>query len=418
MRENRSLEFKSDITNSFLKTVSAYANFRDGVILFGVSDAGVPLGLEDPTAACLSIENKINDAISPKPEFSLEINPKTKVVTLSVREGQDKPYFYHGKAYRRSDTATVEVDRIELRRLILLGEGKYYDGLSARTTSLQFHVLGAALKKKLGIVSISMDILKTLNLYSEQNGYNHAAELFADSNDFPGTDVVRFGETIDVILDRRRLINMSILQQYDEAVRFFKTYYQYEKIEGIERKFKEIIPEKAFREAIANALIHRTWDICANIHVAMFSDRLEISSPGGLPVGVTKEAYMKGQISVLRNPILAMLFFRLHLIEMFGTGIKRIMDAYRDFDVKPEFIISETVIVIRLPSIETVQNTTSDEDVILQLFSGGRILSRVEISKQSGFEKDKTLRLLHILLEKGYITKNGAGRGTKYSKGK
>lgn len=414
MKENRALEFKTDITNTFLKTVSAYANFRDGIILFGVSDTGEAIGLDDPIAACLAIENKINDAISPKPDFSLEINQRTKVVTLSVKEGPDKPYLYHGKAYRRSDTATVEVDHQELRRLTLLGEGKSYDGLPAREDTLQFQALGNVLKQKLGITAISLDILKTLNLYSEHTGYNHAAELIADVNDFPGTDIARFGNDIDVILDRKQLIHISILQQYEEAVRFFQTYYQYEKIEGMERKAKELIPEKAFREALVNALVHRTWDIHANIRIAMFPDHLEISSPGGLPFGVSKESYLHGYVSVLRNPIIASLFFRIHLIEMFGTGVKRIIDAYRDCDIKPTFTISEQAIVISLPCIGSRKRMTADENTIYQIFSKGRILSRTEISAQSGFEKSKTLRIVNALLEKGYIKKSGTGRGTKY----
>ena len=95
----------------------------------------------------------------------------------------------------------------------------------------------------------------------------------------------------------------------------FRKYYQYEKIEGAERKCIDKIPEKAFREAIANALIHRMWDIPASIKVSMYADRIEISSPGGLPAGISEEEYLNGQISILRNPIIGNVFFRLKYIE-------------------------------------------------------------------------------------------------------
>ena len=121
MKENKTLELKSVITNRFLKTVSAYANFGTGKILFGVDDDGNKIGIKNPKEVCLDIENKINDAIEPRPHFSIEILPEGPLVELTVEEGADKPYLYKGKAYRRSDTATVPVEQIELKRLILKG---------------------------------------------------------------------------------------------------------------------------------------------------------------------------------------------------------------------------------------------------------------------------------------------------------
>ena len=78
------------------------------------------------------------------------------------------------------------------------------------------------------------------------------------------------------------------------------------KIDGTSRKIVTRIPENAFREAIANAIIHRFWDIDAFIMVSMFDDRIEIRSPGGLPSGMSESEYLDGQISMLRNPIIVM----------------------------------------------------------------------------------------------------------------
>ena len=88
----------------------------------------------------------------------------------------------------------------------------------------------------------------------------------------------------------------------------FRKYYQYEKIEGMERKVLERVPENAFREALANALVHRLWDMPASVKVSMYKDRIEISSPGGLPAGISREEYLDGQISMLRNPIIGNVF--------------------------------------------------------------------------------------------------------------
>ena len=141
MKETKSLEFKSEVTNTFLKTVSAYANYATGEILFGVRDDGTPCGINNPEKVCLDLENRINDSISPKPDFTLRINSQNNTIALKVSEGLDKPYLYKGKAYKRNDTSTIEVDRGELNRLTLLGTGKYYDELPAGNSELKFTIL-------------------------------------------------------------------------------------------------------------------------------------------------------------------------------------------------------------------------------------------------------------------------------------
>ena len=121
MRETRTLEYKETVSNTFLKTVSAYANYGTGVILFGVADNGTVKGIAEPEKVCLDIENRINDSIDPVPDYTLAVEGKPSVIRLTVREGLHKPYLYKAKAYRRNDSATIEADRTELTRLILEG---------------------------------------------------------------------------------------------------------------------------------------------------------------------------------------------------------------------------------------------------------------------------------------------------------
>jgi len=319
MRESRTLEYKRSISNTFLKTVSAYANYGTGEIRFGIDDQGHVFGIENTTDACLDLENKINDNISPKPDFTLEIDKKTRVITLTVKEGLHKPYFYKSKAYKRNDSATIEVDTLELTRLILEGQNKTFECLKSKKQDLSFTSLEKAFQSAVGIQKITKDILKTLELFTESEGYNNAAELVADDNIFYGIDSIRFGDNINIFLDRETFEHISVLDQFEKAMHMYRKYYQYEEIQGAERKAVEMIPEEAFREAIANAIIHRTWDIDAHIRVAMYADRIEIMSPGGLPKGMTEQEYLEGQVSILRNPIIGNIFFRLHHIERFGT---------------------------------------------------------------------------------------------------
>lgn len=118
MNEIATLEFKESITKTFLKTVSAFSNYEDGQIIFGIDDDGDIKGIENPKDVHIDIENRINDSITPHPKYSITVN-KNKTITLTVFEGNNKPYFYNSNAYKRNNTATIEVDTFELTRLIL-----------------------------------------------------------------------------------------------------------------------------------------------------------------------------------------------------------------------------------------------------------------------------------------------------------
>ena len=138
MSESKTVEYKKTVTNTFLKTVSAFANYGGGCIYFGIDDNGKTIGLPDPDEACLAIENKINDSIKPQPEYRMMINKKDSTITLEIIGGLNKPYLYHSKAYKRNDTATIEVDTLELTRLILAGKNTSFEELPYSDQNLSF----------------------------------------------------------------------------------------------------------------------------------------------------------------------------------------------------------------------------------------------------------------------------------------
>ena len=414
MRETKILEFKETITNTFLKTVSAFSNYNGGTILFGVEDEGNVKGLSDAKQACLDIENKINDSIIPQPNYTLEIQNNDQTIKLTVKSGLQKPYLYKSKAYKRNDTATIAVDTLEFSRLVLDGKNISFEELPCKDQELSFEILQRKLKENIQIQTFNQDTLKTLNLYDNVNGFNNTAGILADKNHFPGIDIVKFGENISIIQKRATFENTAALDVYEKAIDVFRDYYQYEVIQGVDRKMIEKIPEAAFREAIANALIHRVWDVNSHVRVSMFDDRIEIVSPGGLPAGITVEEYLSGKLSVLRNRNLANVFYRLGFVEIFGTGITRIKQLYAESLTKPDFEVSENTIKIVLPVFETNVNLTEDEKVIYKCLSKTMLKPISEIAPYVPFGKSKTTQLLKEMGEKGVITIEGKGRGTKY----
>lgn len=220
------------------------------------------------------------------------------------------------------------------------------------------------------------------------------------------------------MLDRNNYENVSILRTYFLTLDKYRQYYQHEEIDGATRKLVSLIPEDAFREDIANALVHRTLDVNAQIKISMFDDHIKITSPGGLPKGLSKEEYLSGQISILRNPIIANVFFRLGIIEQFGTGVKRIINSYQNSIVKPNFSIFENSITISLPVVQaSAKGLSKDENKVYQSLQDEN-LSTAEIVAKTGFGRTKTLKLINDLIKKCYLNKLGKGRSTVYSKNK
>lgn len=412
MKESKTLEFKEKISKSFLKTVSAFANYNTGKIIFGISDDGKIVGIDDIKDSIINIENKINDSINPKVDFSIESVKNT--IELTVYRGNHRPYLYRGIAYKRNDTASLPVDQLEHRRMVLEANNLHYDQLEIEDTDLNFSYLNKAFENKLKLKTPNKDMLKTLGLLSSDGRYNVAASLLADKNSFPGVDIMRFGKTINDILFRKRIDGCSILELLYDSEEIFNNFYKIEKISGMIRKEDYLIPLEAFRETLANALVHRAWDINSYIRIAMYEDKIEIFSPGGLNSNINEYEYINGFVSFPTNPILANVFFRLGIIENFGTGIKRIKESYKDIANKPIFKVTDNSILTILPNKNSSKNLTTDEKIVYDSLANGLVLSRNEIEDATSFAKDKVLSLLASLIDKYYVEKIGSGRGTKY----
>lgn len=433
--ETVNLEFKREFTKNILKTVSAYANYHDGEIIIGIEDDLNIVGVNDVVSLRLKLENSINDSISPRPYYEITekvLNDKTLII-LKVYHGENTPYLYDNKAYKRMDTSTIVVDRYDYENLILNGRNQGYDEIFTQEDNLKFDYLSKKLREILGLNMLSPDILKTLGLIRNDK-YTNAAALVSDNNPISnsGISLIRFeGNTIANIRDRIYLNNLSILEMFDKSIDF---YYKHintaEIIQGAYRKTLEQVPFVAYREAVANAIVHRDYSIKAENRIEIYDDRIEIVSPGGLPIGITEEEYLDGRISISRNKIISDLFFRLGIIERLATGIRRIRQYYRDYDVKPIFSITANSIKVILPftnnnnnsSSERVNESTNEyyseltesERLLINYIRINKHITRIEAEKLLDVKKTYTVKILNELIQKGILKRVGIGRNTMY----
>jgi len=298
------------------------------------------------------------------------------------------------------------------------GVEQSYDQLISPETELEFTILEGELKREIGLQSFSDDTLRTLGLVVDDE-YTRAAELLADKNknSRSATSIVRFGKTRSEFMDRRTLTYQSLLAQYRGALEMFDRWYApYEEVVGFRRIERIQIPREAYREGVANALVNRRYDVNGSVQVAMYEDRVEIISPGGLPEGMSEATYLYSQISIPRNTVIADVFHRLHIIEKFGTGIDRIRDEYIGFISQPQFEITSDFIRVVLPVIDynsEPQELSLGESILVLLSEKGTV-SRADIEERTGFKRTRVLQELKQLLDAEMIETTGNNRGTQY----
>lgn len=413
-RESCTVEYKQALTRSYLKTVSAFANYQTGSICFGITDDQERIGLSDPESAVLQIENQINDAIHPHPDFELKI-AEDRVVILTVKKGFDTPYCYQGKAYKRNDSATVEVTPIEYKNLVLHSMHLTFTEIPSALQDLHFQAFESAFYNRFSWSAAFPDTWLTLGLWSADSGFNNAALLLSDQNSFPGMDVVIYGKEPNSVYQRISLANQSVLTLIEECVSLFEAHYVYESPSGLYRTVKETIPLSGFREVLLNAIVHREWQIPAPVRVDFYPESVTVTSPGGLPDGISQEEFLANRhISLLRNASLGFTFLRLGLIESLGSGIPALMDSYAGSALKPDFLITSNMISISLPVLKEASFQSDDQKTIYNLIKTFGPVSSSELQTRSQISKSTLQRNLKALMEQKLIQKSGRGPAVRY----
>ncbi len=384
--ESEKIEFKENAkTNTYIKTVVAFANGNGGKIVFGVKDNKEIVGVENEFEVMDGIINAISDSCYPMivPDISLHTLENKTVILVEIEGGKKKPYYLKSKGmqkgtYIRSGATTriIEEDYV-LKELVLEGENKYFDQQVCHGESVSDEEIEKFCEwlEKLArknsendteIRKITRNTLLSWKVLEEKNGRifpTNAYILLSGKENWEVSRKIQCGvfkgETRSIFVDKKEFEG-SIIMQLEKA-------YQYvlEKINlgsdivGIYRVDKYEIPPKSIREVIANAVIHRSYLEPNDIQVALYDNRLEITSPGMLLSGVNVKR-MKEGYSKLRNRAIASVFAYVNIIEKWGSGIPRIMNEIREYGLQePEFIAFENDFRVNIyrKSYNTTQST-------------------------------------------------------------
>lgn len=280
-------------------------------------------------------------------------------------------------------------------------------------------------------VLLGPEQMKTLGITSQDGVYTNLGLLLSDQCVHTINVAVFEGTNPNVFKDRKEFSG-SLFKQMEEAYDYIDFHNQirstFEKLRRIDERD---YPEAALREALLNSLVHREYSYRASTLISIYADRIEFTSIGGLVTGVTKNDVLMG-ISVCRNAKLANIFYRLELIEAYGTGMLKIMNAYEGSGRKPRIDISDNAFKIILPNLNaesekerlsTSEKSAPEEDKIGNNGYTKRIIKRIKeqgsITRKEAEElldigQSTCIRLLKQMTEAGLIAREGDGRNTRY----
>ncbi|MCL2367278.1 MAG: putative DNA binding domain-containing protein, partial [Oscillospiraceae bacterium] len=336
--ENAITEFKREYTSEIIKTVIAYANTSGGVLYIGIDNSGSAYGVEDIDGTMLKASNAIRDSIKPDVtmfvDYVQEVINNKSVIKIVVQKGSACPYYIASKGIRpegvyvRQGASSVPATETAILRMIKETDGEKYE--EARSLNQELTFTYAEKEFKLENVSFGKSQQKTLGLLNSDGIYTNLGLLLSDQC-VHTVKLAVFEGTAKAVFKDRREFSGSLLKQLNEIYDFIDRYNRIRsEISGLRRTDKRDYPPEAVREALLNALVHKDYAFSDSTLISIFDDRIEFVSIGGLVRGITFDDMMLG-ISIARNKNLANVFYRLTLIEAYGTGMPKIMQSYEDF---------------------------------------------------------------------------------------
>lgn len=487
--ESKNVEFKENLPEKsikYMKSVVAFANGTGGKIIFGIADKTrevVGFNKEDVFKTMDAIANAVSDSCEPAiiPDITLRTIEDKTVIVVEIFEGRQRPYYIKalgrdGGVYVRVAGTTRLADEYMIKELMFEGSNRYFDQALCTGLSISDEDMDALCKamreqaiknahneeQKASVKEVGRQQLRSWGVLIERDGKDYPSNAYAILTGCGALHVatqcgVFKGSTKEVFVDRREYTG-PIWEQIEEAFQFvLRNIHLGATIVGIYRQDVYEIPPDAIRELIINAAVHRSYLDHGNIQVAVYDNRLEITSPGKLPMGQTLER-MKEGYSQIRNEALAYAFSYMNLIEHWGSGIPRIIGKVKAAGLRePEFIGGEVDLRINIyrgqinatvdlndlknadkmpdhagkvpesadkmpdntkkvpDTIENLPENEQEQQIYKYVLENGSITT-AKAMKLLGVKQRRARIVLFNMVESAYLRKKGAARSTIYVK--
>lgn len=430
-QESETVELKSVVVEDIKKEIIAFANCEGGTLYIGVQDDGTVLGVDNPDETALRISNMVRDAI--KPDLTMFLHYETinvdekKIIVIEIQQGTERPYYIAKKGLRpegvyvRQGYSSVPATNTAIRAMIKETDGDHFEERRSLEQNLTFEAAKKEFTERNILFGTSQ--MKTLGIMTQDGVYTNLGLLLSDQCVHTIKAAVFEGTTQNEFKDRKEFSG-SLFRQMEEVYDYIdfrnQTHSTFQKLRRIDQRD---YPETAVREALLNLLVHREYSFRASTFISIYTDRIEFTSIGGLVNGVTLKDVLMG-ISVCRNVKLANVFYRLELIEAYGTGMRKIQEAYMGTGKEPQIEVSDNAFKIVLPNMNFYMeqnnlNAENSEDslrekAVIDLANEQGVFSRKELEKRLGISQTSCGRLLKQMVESGYIVQVGKGRNTRY----
>lgn len=435
-RETEIVELKSIVMDDIKKEIIAFANCDGGTVYVGVADDGKVLGVENADECALQISNMVRDAV--KPDVTMFIHYETlkcdgkAVVAVNIQRGTNRPYYLAKKGLRpegvyvRQGYSSVPATDTAIRQMIKETDGDSFENMRSINQALTFEATKKEFEKR--NVVFGQPQMQTLKIVSADGIYTNLGLLLSEQCLHTIKAAVFEGINQNVFKDRREFSG-SLMQQLNDVYDYIdfhnQTHATFRKLLRIDTRD---YPEVAVREALLNTLVHRDYSFRASTLISIYDDRIEFVCIGGLLPGLELDDLMMG-VSVCRNPHLANVFYRLQLIEAYGTGMKKIMGAYANALVQPKIKTTNNAFKIILPNMnftpkaaevhkdfEKAANLAldSNEEKVLQFLREHLMITRKETQTLLEVSQSTAGRILKAMVDSGRIKQIGGSRTTRY----
>jgi ATP-dependent DNA helicase RecG len=373
MSENQKVEYKEVWRDEFLKHLCAFANTKGGTLFVGIKDDGLPVGISNSKKLLEDIPNKVIQYLGIAVDVDLQFVENKEIVRIDVVPSS-VPISFHGKYFVRSGSTVQELKDSKLREFILKKDNVSWDEIlikTARLDDIDYSLVSKFVRKAVNVNRLPEEsseenvemILHKLDLINSDNELTRACILLFGKRPSKyirtaNIKIGKFGET-DADLISHDVIDGNILEMPDKVMEILKTKYLHSIIsyEGIERVEKLEYPEKAIREALLNAIVHRNYGDNTDVTISVYDNKIIFWNSGELIEPLNVSMLKEKHPSKRRNVLVANVFFAIGYIEAWGRGTLLMNNEARKFDM-PEPLIEESAGGIKVTFIKKPEITT------------------------------------------------------------